>query len=273
MRLINLRPSREGRLILGTMPFLAVACAYLWASAERLAANPDDRLLPSPAQMGSAFLDLAFVPELRSGTYVLLADTVASLARLFSGVGFATLAALLLGVAIGFVPRVQAALGPFVRVISVVPPLALLPILFIAFGLGEASKIILIAIGVAPVMIRDVAQRVADIPEELIVKAQTLGASTWTMVLRVVLPIVLPRLFICVRLALGPAWLFLIAAEAIASTEGLGYRLFLVRRYLSMDVILPYVAWITLLAVVTDAGLAALSRTLSPWTQPARGRP
>ena len=69
------------------------------------------------------------------------------------------------------------------------------------------------------------------------------------------LPQVWPRLIDSLRLTLGSAWLFLIAAEAIASTEGLGYRIFLVRRYLAMDVILPYVVWITLLAVAV--GLAA----------------
>ena len=66
------------------------------------------------------------------------------------------------------------------------------------------------------------------------------------------------------RLSLGPAWLFLIAAEAIASTDGLGYRIFLVRRYLSMDVILPYVAWITLLAWLTDELLAPYHAVVLP---------
>ena len=62
------------------------------------------------------------------------------------------------------------------------------------------------------------------------------------------------------RLSMGSAWLFLIAAEAIASTEGLGYRIFLVRRYLAMDVILPYVVWITLLAVFADLALRTAAR-------------
>ncbi|MBS1202234.1 MAG: lipid kinase, partial [Chromatiaceae bacterium] len=62
------------------------------------------------------------------------------------------------------------------------------------------------------------------------------------------------------------------AAEAIAATEGLGYRIFLVRRYLAMDVILPYVAWITLLAYVTDFGLKQLSRLLFPWYHGKEGR-
>ena len=75
------------------------------------------------------------------------------------------------------------------------------------------------------------------------------------------------------RLALGPAWLFLIAAEAIASESGLGYRIFLVRRYLAMDVILPYVAWITLLAFLIDLRAAPRSRAaLFPWAHPERRR-
>jgi NitT/TauT family transport system permease protein len=222
--------------------------------------------------MWSAFLQLATVPDKRSGDLILWADTYASLVRLFAGVGAATLAALCFGIAIGFIPRVRAFLSPFVTVVCVIPPLALLPILFIVLGLGETAKITLIAVGVAPVMVRDIANRVMELPPELVAKAQTLGGNSWTMVLRLVLPQATPRLLTCVRLALGPAWLFLIAAEAIASTEGLGYRIFLVRRYLSMDVILPYVAWITLLAVITDWLLVRLSQAVSPWAHPREAK-
>ena len=132
-----------------------MAIAYLVASAQRLAVNPDDKLLPSPAQMWSAFLQLATVPDKRSGDLLLWVDTYASLLRLFAGVGAATLAALVLGIAIGFIPRVRALLLPFVTVVCVIPPLALLPILFIVFGLGETSKVMLIVVGIAPVMVRD----------------------------------------------------------------------------------------------------------------------
>jgi NitT/TauT family transport system permease protein len=158
----------------------------------------------------------------------------------------------------------------FVDTFSMVPPLAVLPILFITVGLGEAAKITLIAIGITPPLIRDVAMRTADIPRQQLVKAQTLGASTWTLTLRVVLPQVLPRLIDSLRLQIGPAWLFLIAAEAIAAEAGLGYRIFLVRRYLAMDVILPYVAWITLLAFMMDYGLRILQRRAFPWFADAR---
>ena len=124
-------------------------------------------------------------------------------------------------------------------------------------------------LGIAPYLTRDLSFRVAELPEELLIKAQTMGASTWQMALRVVLPQLLPRLLSGLRLSLGPAWLFLIAAEAIASTEGLGYRIFLVRRFLAMDVILPYVAWITLLAFLMDRLLAWASRRLFPWAATA----
>jgi NitT/TauT family transport system permease protein len=143
--------------------------------------------------------------------------------------------------------------------------MAVLPILFIVFGLGEVSKVVLIIFGIAPFIMRDLQQRVQELPHELIIKAQTLGANSWQIILRVILPQVLPRLIDAVRLSLGTAWLFLISAEAIAATEGLGYRIFLVRRYLAMDVILPYVAWITLLAYLTDFGLKQLSRRVFPW--------
>jgi NitT/TauT family transport system permease protein len=154
--------------------------------------------------------------------------------------------------------------------LSLIPPLAILPILFIVVGLGELAKVLLIIIGVAPIMMRDLALRTAELPAEQMIKAQTLGASTWQLIIRVVMPQLWPRLIDALRLSLGSAWLFLIASEAIASTEGLGYRIFLVRRYLAMEVILPYVAWITLLAFAIDAVLRLVRAKAFPWAEPGR---
>jgi NitT/TauT family transport system permease protein len=176
---------------------------------------------------------------------------------------------LTLGLAIGVIPYLRATIAPFVAALSLIPPLAILPILFIVAGLGELAKITLIIIGVAPIIVRDLAMRVGELPNEQIIKAQTLGASTWHLVLRVVLPQLWPRLIDALRLCLGSAWLFLIAAEAIASTEGLGYRIFLVRRYLAMDLILPYVAWITLLAFTMDWLLKTLRSKAFAWANTA----
>ena len=115
-------------------------------------------------------------------------------------------------------PICAPALAAFVAVVSMVPPLALLPILFITFGLDELSKVVLIVIGIAPCpRPRSARSGSLELPREQLIKAQTLGASTWQIMLRVVLPQLLPRLIDALRLSLGPAWLFLIAAEAIAS--------------------------------------------------------
>ena len=75
----------------------------------------------------------------------------------------------------------------------------------------------------------------------------------------------LPKLVSALRLSLGPAWLFLISSEAIAATEGLGYRIFLVRRYLAMDVIIPYVIWITILAFALDYILKHIALRAFKW--------
>ena len=170
---------------------------------------------------------------------------------------------------LGILPTVRATFGPLVTGIAVIPPIALLPVLFIAFGLGETAKVALIVIGIAPFMIRDIAAHIAALPREQIIKAQTLGANSWQVMIRVALPQAMPRLIHAVRLSLGPAWVFLISAEAIAADVGLGYRIFLVRRYLSMDIILPYVAWIALLAVTMDLLLTQASRRMFPWAHGA----
>ena len=267
MRWINTRPSRGAQLALMLLPFVLLLVAYTAGSALRLADNAADKLLPGLTALTDAINRFAFIADPRTGDYLLWSDTAASLIRLFAGLGISTLAALLIGMAIGMLPYVRALLAPFVAMISMVPPLALLPILFIVMGLGETSKIALIVIGVAPTMVRDLALRALELPREQIVKAETLGGSSWQIALRVVLPQILPRLITCVRLQLGPAWLFLIAAEAISSDSGLGYRIFLVRRYLSMDIIFPYVVWITLLAVLTNYLLDRLRIAVFPWSQ------
>jgi NitT/TauT family transport system permease protein len=271
-RLLNVRPRGGGRLLLGLIPILLVALLYLGASTARHAANPADKILPTAPAMVEEMRIMAFEVDPQTGQVPLLADTAASLRRLGAGLGLATLTTLLLGLAIGLLPVARAGLGPLVAGIAVIPPIAVLPILFIVFGLGETSKIVLIFVGLTPFMIRDLASFVAAIPEEQLVKAQTLGAGTWLVALRVALPQALPRLIESLRFSLGPAWVFLISGEAIAADVGLGYRIFLVRRYLAMDVILPYVVWISLLAVVMDLALSTLSRAAFPWAHPARAR-
>ena len=254
------------------LPFILIAIIYVIGSAERRAANPDDKLLPPVSEMVETSKRLVAEPDRRSGDYVLWTDTTASLQRLALGLGISALAGLTLGVAIGLLPVAGAGFGTLVAVLSMIPPMAMLPILFIVFGLGELSKVVLIIIGITPMLVRDISLEVAGMPREQLIKAQTLGASTWQVAIRVVLPQIMPRLIKGLRLMIGPAFLFLISAEAIAADAGLGYRIFLVRRYLSMDVILPYVAWITLLAYLLDLALVLIGRRAFPWAYELEAR-
>ena len=265
MRWVNVRPGRRGGLLLGTLPLLVILVVYLLAATARHAANPSDKILPTPAAMAAAMHGLLADADPLSGRLVFWADTLASLERLGIALGICTLSALLVGMVLGVLPAARATFGGLVTAIAVIPPIALLPILFIVFGLGEAAKVALIVVGVAPFLIRDLADHVAALPQEQLVKAQTLGATSWQLALRVALPQALPRLIAGLRLSLGPAWVYLISAEAIASDIGLGYRIFLVRRYLSMDIIIPYVAWISILAIAMDVALMQLSRRAFVW--------
>lgn len=269
-RIINIEPSSPVRWSLFIMPFVLTLAAYVLSSNARLSQNGEDKLLPSVSSIGSAIYRLAFVPDPRTGDYLLWTDTAASLGRLFPALAIAVVIGLVLGVLIGLIPIARSALGAFMDVVSFIPPLALLPILFIALGLGETTKVILLVIGITPFLVRSMAMKVGELPREQFIKAQSLGGSSWLIARKIVIPQLLPSLLDGIRLSIGPALLYLIAAEAIASEVGLGYRIFLVRRYLAMDVIIPYVAWITILAFLIDAVLAMTQRKLFPWFQATR---
>lgn len=264
-RLMNIEPSPPLRVFLTILPFIVLLFVYWIASDARLAENPHDKLLPSFTQIADAVERYAFTENKRTGEYLFWQDSTASLYRIGLGITISALTGLLIGLCNGLLPTLRVGFSPFVTIVSLIPPMAVLPILFITFGLGELAKVMLIIFGTAPVIIRDMQSQVMQLPKEQLIKAQTLGASTWQVAIRVVLPQIIPRLLASVRLTLGAAWLFLIAAEAIAAQEGLGYRIFLVRRYMSMDVIFPYVVWITFLAFSMDFSLRKISELLFPW--------
>lgn len=196
----------------------------------------------------------------------IVTDTLSSLRLLGIGLGIGIAVSLSLGLAMGSFTAVEALMMPFVSALAKIPPLALLPIIFIFLGAGDLAKITIIALGVAPSMTLDLVLRARDIPRELIIKAYTLGASTLEVVFKVILAGIWPSVLNSIRLALGPAWVFLIASEAIASEAGLGYRIFVVQRQLGMNVILIYVAWIMVLGLAMDLSLRAWISWRYPWT-------
>ncbi len=265
---LSAEPPRVLGLFLALLPFILLLAVYLVASDVRHRQNPNDKLLPTVTKIGKALNKVAFKTDRRSGQILLWADTKGSLKRLVIGITTSASLGFVLGLNMGLLPGIRGLSLSFITFVSNIPPLAILPILFISFGVDEFGKIMLIFLGTFPLITRDIYLAVKKIPREAIVKALTLGASQAGVVYRVVYPQVIPRLIETVRLTLGPAWLFLIASEAIASQSGLGYRIFLVRRYLSMDVIIVYVAWITILAYFTDWLLRRWVAVRYPWYHP-----
>jgi NitT/TauT family transport system permease protein len=247
------------------LPFIFLIGLYGYASHLRLVENPYDKLLPSFSQLLEGIKRVAFEEDKRTGDILLWKDTFSSVTRLFLGVILSFIFSLLLGLYMGLSRSIEALFSSFVVFLSMIPPLAILPLLFVSLGVGEVAKVALIFMGTFPILTRDIFLAVKKIPPQQIVKALTLGASTAAILYRIVLPQILPRAINSIRLVLGSAWLFLIASEAIASTDGLGYRIFLVRRYLAMDIIIPYVLWITLLGFCFDFLLRTLKQQFFPW--------
>lgn len=270
MRIINLHPGRRSARLLALLPFVVLVAGYVIASAIRHSENAADKLLPTLGQMAAAVGRMAFTQDLATGTYLMVNDTITSLHRLVVELAISVALSFTIGVAVAMVPYLKALFVPFIAAFSMVPPLAVLPILFIIAGIGETAKVTLIVIGTAPFIVRDLILKIEETPKAQLIKAQTLGASSWQIAVRVIVPQMGPRLIDGLRLTLGPAWLYLISAEAIAAQDGLGYRIFLVRRYFAMDIILPYVVWITMLAYLFDLGLRKLQRAAFPWFEGAK---
>ncbi len=185
----------------------------------------------------------------------LVVDIRASLWRLAQGLGAGVLISLVLGVSMGAFTPVDKTLFGIVAGLAKIPPLAILPIIFIFQGTGESAKVLIIALGIAPTMTLDILLRTKEFPRELIIKAYTLGASTLEIVFKVIVPAIWPQVLNAIRLVLGPAWVYLIASEAIASEAGLGYRIFIVQRQLGMNIILLYVVIIMTLGLLMDTAL------------------
>ncbi len=259
------RPSKGLKIFLSYILFAICIAGYMTASHIRHKDNPDDKILPTFKQMGESVYRMGFEVDARTGERLMVVDTISSLKRIAIGISAAALLGLLIGLNMGLFPGVESLSSTFITFISIIPPLAILPILFIAAGVDEFAKILLIFIGTFPFICRDIYLTVKKIPPEQITKALTLGATQFQTTYSIIMPQIIPRLVDTTRLSFGAAWLFLIAAEAIVSSNGLGYRIFLVRRYLAMDIIIPYVFLITFLGFSIDYILRKFVKWRYPW--------
>lgn len=267
---LHAQPRGWFRVLLWVIPFVILLGGYIALSEYRHAENPRDKITPTVEQIAEAAYKYAFVPD-RKGEYRMYADVRDSLFRLFVGVSLAALLGLMLGMNMALFRGMDALLMPLITFLSIVPPMALLPVFMITLGTGETVKIALIFVGCLFVITRGVYNETKSIPKEQITKSLTLGARSWEVVYKIVLPQILPGLIQNVRLSLGGAWLFLIAGEAMASMSGLGYTIFVVKRYLAMDVIITYVFVITALGFLIDRGLDLSLKRLFPWYVATKG--
>ncbi len=278
---IYAKPSRTTTLVLSWLLFVAGISSYLYVADQRHKANAEERVTPTVAQMAHGMYDAVMKPaeedENTSGDVsgfqqvrnsMLWKDTVATSRRFIISMVL-LLPAVLLGLHMSLFPYVGAFFLRFILFFDKIVALSLLPILFIAFGIDELSKIMLIVIGVTPTIVLDTFNLTNGVPNEQVVKAFTLGAGDFQVAYRVVLKQVWPRVLNSIRLNLKSVMLFLFAGEMIASTDGLAYRIALLRRHMGMDVIIPYVLWVALLLFLVDLGMRLVNRWLHPWFREA----
>lgn len=236
-------------LVLSALPFVVMIGIYLGTSYVRHAKNPDDKIVPTLGKLVDG-AQRSVTPD-KAGKVQLLMDTWASSRRFCIALGIVFLA-VPLGVMMGCFPFWEQLLYRFVVFADKIPAIALLPILFIAFGLGELSKVVLMVLGVFPTVCLDAYLRAKSIPEEQFQKAHTLQASGFEICWLVVYPQIFPKMLDTIRLNFKSMMALLLAGEALAASVGLGYRIFVVRRYLAMDIIIPYVIFMTVLLYVAD---------------------
>jgi NitT/TauT family transport system permease protein len=234
---------------LSALPFIACIALYLVISAVRHAENPADKIVPTPSKI-VAGIERSFA--VNNEQIQIVADTIASSIRFFIALAIIFLA-IPLGVIMACFPFWEKMLYRFLIFFDKIPAVALLPILFIAFGIGALSIVALIVIGVFPTVALDAYLRAKSIPEEQFQKAQSLGASGFETAWIVFLPQIFPKMLDTIRLNFKSMMGLLLVAETVmADGIGLGYRIFLVKRYLAMDMIIPYVMWMTLLLFIAD---------------------
>jgi NitT/TauT family transport system permease protein len=280
---IDAQPGRLASLTLSWILFATGVGLYFYTAHARHIDNPDDKVVPGLRQLATGIGDAFLKPDAEEDTppapdnaslrqrlfsSMLWTDTEAS-ARRFGWSILLLIPAVLLGLHMGMFPVVGQFFLRFILFFDKIIALSVLPILFIAFGIDELSKIMLIVIGVTPTIILDTFNLTKSVPREQIVKGLTLGAHDFGVTYRIVLRQIMPRILNSIRLNLKAIMLFLFAGEMIASQDGLAFRIALLRRHMEMGVIIPYVLWVALLLFLVDLAMRLLNRTLHPWFREA----
>jgi len=258
-------PARAS-FLLSLLSILVLIVGYTWMSRRQKRINPSDTTIPTWSQLAQGVTQ-SIVPNKRTGERWLVDDIRASGQRFALGLASGVCAGILVGMLMGTLPAAEAFFHPPLALLAQIPPTAALAVFFVLAGTGNAMFISMIAVGVLPALAMSVFIAVKAFPEELQFKAYTLGASHAEVVWNILARHVLPRLVDAVRLSIGPAMVYLIAAEMVVGDVGFGYRIRLQSKLLNMNVVYPYLALLAGFGFFTDRILHELRRRWCPWAE------
>ncbi len=218
----------------------------------------DYRFFPAPSSVVLTFIELTLSGEM-------LLHVQASLQRLFFGFLIGSALGLFIGLAMGWSEFADQLIDPLIAVFYPIPKLALLPLILIIFGIGEASKIAIVSTAVFFTVVINTAAAVRTIEPVVLDAARSYGAKGVDMFLKVVIPAALPTIFTGLRLGLGLGLVVIIAAEFVASDQGLGYLVWLSWGSLSTSKMYAGLITIGLVGLVTTYALEWIADRSTPW--------
>ncbi len=256
------RPPKARPLPVAVIPAITIGviiAAWGLASAYALVSPV---FLPSPRQVLLALYNLV-VTGFVDAT---LAEHVgASLYRIFGALIASILIGIPAGIAIGTSRLGRGILDPIVEFLRPLPPLAYLPLIIIWVGIGEASKITVIALSMLPSIILSTSAGVRGVSKDHVNAARSLGASRRQVLREVVLPSAVPSILTGVRIALGAGWTTLVAAELVAATSGIGFMIQSAAQFLVTDIVIAGIVVIALIAILLEYVARQIERRLVPW--------
>ncbi len=205
----------------------------------------------------------SFLTSLGDGAW--LANVWISCVRVSEGLVLGVVLGVGTGVVMAWSECVDHYIHPLYSLLRPIPPLAFVTLFILWFGIGEASKVLLIAYGVAMVTLIPAYQGVRDIPEVYIKAASVLGATKRQLIWRVILPAAAPRILAGLRLAVMAAWGIIVAAELIASTSGLGYLIVIAQSQYDTATVMVGIGSLALIGFLMDLFVRVLSARCTRW--------
>jgi NitT/TauT family transport system permease protein len=244
-------------MVVAILSFCALIGGW-WLAAELNLAK--DIFLPTPADVWNNGVELA-----RDGT--LWDDTKTSFVRITIGFLISTAMALPIGILIGTYRAAEAAIEPSVDFIRYMPAVAFVPLSIVWVGVDETQKWLIIWIGTFFQQVLLVMDNVKRVPREYVDIGHTLGMKDRTVLRRVVLPASAPAIWDTLRITLGWAWTWLVVAELVAASDGLGHRIVVAQRYFQTETIFLGILVIGFLGLIMDQIMKFSGRRLFRWAE------